>query len=275
MQNTDAVPIYDTAKQRSKALFELVQAWLYRDLLAQLIRRDVTARYKRSVLGVAWTMLNPLGTMLILTIVFSKLFGRIQGYSAYILSGLVIWGFFSQASSSGINNLVRGGSLFTRIYVPRAAFAISSVGTGLVNLFLTLLVLIGVMLVVGVPLTWSILLVWVPILLVSMFSLGLSLLISSVGIYFQDVVQMYQILLTAWMYFTPIIYEVNILPAYVQRLILFNPMYHYVELFRQTTYYGEVFTWTQLGWSSLYAFGFLIIGWFVFAQVSEQMAYRT
>ena len=275
MQNEEVVPIYDTAKRRIVAIFELVQAWQYRDLILQLVRRDVTSRYKRSVLGVAWTMLNPLGTMLILTVVFSKLFGRIEGYAAYILSGLVIWNFFSQASSTGINNLVRGGPMFTRIYVPRTAFAISSVGTGIVNLVLTLVILFGVMLVVGVPITWVSLLVFIPIILTSLFSLGMSLLISSAGIFFEDVVQMYQILMTAWMYFTPIIYDIGILPDFVQRLEQFNPMYHLIKLFRHTTYLGEMFSWADLGWSALFAFGTLIVGWLVFAQVSEQLGYRT
>jgi len=275
MQNEESVPIYDTSKRRIVAIFELVQAWQYRDLILQLVRRDVTSRYKRSVLGVAWTMLNPLGTMLILTIVFSKLFGRIEGYAAYILSGLVIWNFFSQASSTGINNLVRGGPMFTRIYVPRTAFAISSVGTGIVNLLLTLVILFGVMLVVGVPITWVSLLVFIPIILTSLFSLGMSLLISSAGIFFEDVVQMYQILMTAWMYFTPIIYDINILPDFVQRLEQFNPMYHLIKLFRHTTYLGEMFSWADLGWSALFSFGTLIVGWLVFAQVSEQLGYRS
>ena len=281
MQNEEVVPIeevapiYDTAKRRIVAIFELAQAWQYRDLILQLVRRDVTSRYKRSVLGVAWTMLNPLGTMLILTIVFSKLFGRIEGYAAYILSGLVIWNFFSQASSTGINNLVRGGPMFTRIYVPRTAFAISSVGTGIVNLLLTLVILFGVMLVMGVPITWVSLLVFIPIILTALFSLGMSLLISSAGIFFEDVVQMYQILMTAWMYFTPIIYDIDILPEFVQRLEQFNPMYHLIKLFRHTTYLGEMFSWADLGWSALFAFGTLIVGWLVFAQVSEQLGYRT
>jgi len=275
MQNEEVIPIYDTSKRRIVAIFELVQAWQYRDLILQLVRRDVTSRYKRSVLGVAWTMLNPLGTMLILTIVFSKLFGRIEGYAAYILSGLVIWNFFSQASSTGINNLVRGGPMFTRIYVPRTAFAISSVGTGIVNLLLTLVILFGVMLVIGVPITWVSLLVFIPIILTSFFALGMSLLISSAGIFFEDVVQMYQILMTAWMYFTPIIYDIEILPEFVQRLEQFNPMYHLIKLFRHTTYLGEMFSWADLGWCALFSFGTLIVGWLVFSQVSDQLGYRT
>ena len=275
MSIKQVVPIYDTAKSRIVAIFELVQVWRYRDLIWQLIIRDVTSRYKRSVLGIAWTMLNPLATMIIMTIVFSQLFSRIEGYSAYLLSGLVIWNFFSQSSSTGINNLVRGGPMFTRIYVPRTAFAISSVGTGIVNLLFSLVVLFGVMLVVGVPITWASLLIVVPILFTALFSLGMSLIISSAGIYFDDVVQMYRILLTAWMYFTPIIYQIDILPEYAQKLMFFNPMYHVVGLIRKATYYGEGFTWTEIGWSALFSFIPLIIGWLIFAKVSEQLAYRT
>jgi ABC-2 type transport system permease protein len=275
MLTKDTVPIYDTAQHKNIAIYELVQAWRYRDLIWQLILRDVTSRYKRSVLGIAWTMLNPLATMIIMTIVFSQLFNRIEGYSAYLLSGLVIWNFFSQSSSTGINNLVRGGPMFTRIYVPRTAFAISSVGTGLVNLFFSMIVLIGVMLVVGVPITWASLLTVVPIILTSMFSLGMSLLISSAGIYFDDVVQMYRIILTAWMYFTPIIYEIDILPPLAQKVMFFNPMYHLVGLIRSTTYFGEVFSWTELGWSALFSMLPLLIGWLIFATVSDQLAYRT
>ena len=275
MINKETVPIYDTAKHHNLAIYELVQAWRYRDLIWQLIIRDVTARYKRSVLGIAWTMLNPLGTMVVMTIVFSQLFNRIEGYSAFLLSGLVIWNFFSQASSTGINNLVRGGPMFTRIYVPRAAFAISSVGTGLVNLIFTLIVLFGVMLVVGVPITWTSFLSIVPILLTALFALGMSLIISSAGIYFDDVVQMYGILLTAWMYFTPIIYQIDILPNLAARLIFFNPMYHMVEMMRKTTYAGELFTWTELGWGVLFSIVPLVIGWLIFTSVSEQLAYRT
>ena len=165
--------------------------------------------------------------------------------------------------------------MFTRIYVPRTAFAISSVGTGIVNLLLSMVILFGVMLAVGVPITWVSLLVFIPIILTSLFSLGMSLLISSAGIFFEDVIQMYQILMTAWMYFTPIIYDIDILPDFVQRLVQFNPMYHLIKLFRQTTYLGEMFSWADLGWSALFAFGTLIVGWLVFAQVSEQLGYRT
>jgi ABC-type polysaccharide/polyol phosphate export permease len=274
MQTESEVPIYDTANLRPQGLIELVQVWRYRDLILQLVRRDVTARYKRSVLGVAWTMLNPLGTMIILAVVFSKIFGRIAGYSAYILTGIVVWTFFSQVTNSGINAVVKGSSLFKRIYLPRTVFSISAVGTGLVNLFLSLIILFGVMLVVGVPIRPVVGLVFIPVFLLSVFSLGLSLLITSVGIFFPDIAEMYNIMLRAWFYFTPIIYEIDFLPEFAQSLIKFNPMYHLLELFRYPTYYGRLFSWEELLYSSVFAFGTLIIGWVAFAQISDQLAYR-
>lgn len=274
MHKAGAKPIYDTAKQRSTALYELVQAWRYRDLIIELVRRDVTARYKRSVLGVAWTMLNPLGTMIILSVVFSQIFQAIDGYAAYVLSGLVIWNFFAQTTTSGINALVWGGNLFRRIYVPRTVFAISAVGTGIVNLLLSLIPLFVVMLVIGVPIRPTALLAVVPVILVAVFSLGIALLISSVGIFFQDVVEMYQIFLTAWMYLTPVIYRLSILPEYAQRWVRLNPMVYFVDLFRLTTFYGQLFTLKELAITSVVALASLLIGWGVFAQISDQLAYR-
>lgn len=275
MQETRAQPIYDTAKQRSTALYELVQAWRYKDLILQLIRRDVTARYKRSVLGIAWTMLNPLGTMIILSLVFSQIFQAIEGYAAYVLSGLVIWNFFAQSTTAGINSLVWGGNLFRRIYVPRTVFAISAIGTGVVNLFLSLVPLFGVMLVIGVPIRASSFLLFIPVILISLFALGMSLLISSVGIFFQDIVEMYQISLTAWMYLTPVIYRINILPDYAQKWVKLNPMVYFLDLFRLSTFYGRVFTLKELAVTTLVAITTLLVGWGVFAQISDQLAYRS
>ncbi len=275
MQDAKAQPIYDTAKQRSTALYELVQAWRYKDLILQLIRRDVTARYKRSVLGIAWTMLNPLGTMIILSLVFSQIFKAIEGYAAYVLSGLVIWNFFAQSTTAAINSLVWGGNLFRRIYVPRTVFAISAIGTGIVNLLLSLIPLFGVMLVIGVPIRSSSLLLFIPVILIALFSLGMSLLISSVGIFFQDIVEMYQILLTAWMYLTPVIYRINILPDYAQKWVKLNPMVYFLDLFRLSTFYGQVFTLKELAVTTLVAIMTLLVGWGVFAQISDQLAYRS
>ena len=104
--------IYDSSKRKHPAIEELLALFKYHDLIFQLVRRDIVARYKRSVLGVAWTMLNPLGTMLIMVVVFSKVFDHPQSYAAYILSGLICWTMFSQSTSMAMNSMVWGSSLF-------------------------------------------------------------------------------------------------------------------------------------------------------------------
>ena len=273
-QTTEANPIYDTDRQRSKALYELIQAWHYRDLIYQLIYRDVTARYKRSVLGIAWTMINPLGTMIILSVVFSHVFPSIEGYVAYVLSGLLVWNFFAQSTAAGMNSLVWGGDLFRRIYLPRTVFAISAVGTGVVNLVISLVPLLLVMLVVGVKISFSFFLVVIPIILLAAFALGVTLLLSSVGVFFPDVVEMYQIAIQAWFYLTPVLYKLDILPEGVQFWVRLNPMVYFVDIFRLSTFYGQLFSWKILGLSSGVAALTLIAGWWVFTQVSEELAYR-
>lgn len=268
--------IRDSAKRVFLPVREVQEAWRYRDLILFLVRRDVTARYKRSLLGIAWTMLNPLGMMIVLSIVFSQVFRiNTEGYPAYVLSGLIAWAFFAQTSSNAINVLVWGGNLLQQIYIPRSTFAISAIGTGLVNLVLSLVPLFAVMLVIGISLHPTILLAPLAMILLGMFSLGVGLMISTIGIYFADIVEMYAILLTAWMYLTPIIYPLDILPANVQAWLRFNPMLHLVELFRSLVFYGKLPTLENWLISIGFALATLLIGWLVFTGKSDEFAYRT
>ena len=271
----ESVPVYDSARTRSRAIEELVEAWRYRNLIVQLVRRDVLTRYKRSVLGVAWTMLNPLGMMLVLTVAFSQIFGGVRAYPAYVLSGLVAWNYFAQVTAAAMNQMVWGGALLNKIYIPRTVFVLSSIGTGLVNLVLSTVPLVAVMLITGVPLRWSVLFLPVPMLLLSLFAMGISLIISTWAVYFPDVAEMYQIVLTAWLYLTPIIYPEDIVPvAYRQALFTFNPMYHLVTLFRKPLYEGVVPGLQEGGWASLATFLVAALGWWVFTRKSDEFAYR-
>jgi ABC-2 type transport system permease protein len=269
-------PVYDSAQRKLTPLLEAQEVWRYRDLIFFLVRRDLTARYKRSVFGIAWTMLNPLGMMIVLSIVFSRVFRiAIEDYPAYVLSGLIAWNCFAQASSSAIYALVWGGDLLQRIYIPRSTFAISSIGTGLINLLLSLVPLLLVMVVIGTPLHWTILLSPVAMILLGLFSLGVGLLISTIGIYFFDVVEMYTILLMAWMYLTPIIYTIDLLPVKIQRLLQLNPMVHLVGLFRDLILYGTIPPTREWLITAGFALGTFLIGWLVFTSKSDEFAYRT
>jgi ABC-2 type transport system permease protein len=268
------IPFYDSDRHSFALLEELKEVIRYRDLVVELVRRDILARYKRSLLGIIWTMLNPLGMMIVLTLVFSQLFHTLEGYAAYVLSGLIAWNFFAQSTSNSISALAWGGDFFRRIYVPRSVFAISQVGTGLVNLVLSLVPLFAVMLVVGTPIRWTVFFSVIPIFLLSCFALGLGLLISSVAIYFPDIIEMYQIILMAWFYLTPILYPMDAIPVALRPLWLLNPMYHLVNIFRLPLYYGTIPSLPEMLVSAAIAIVTLVFSAWIFARRSNEFAYR-
>jgi ABC-type polysaccharide/polyol phosphate export permease len=267
--------IYDSAKRGSVAIEELRALWQYRDLILQLVRRNIVSRYKRSVLGVAWTMLNPLGNMLVLTLVFSQLFNRVAGYPVYVLSGLIAWNFFAQSTTTAMDQTVWGGTLLHRIYVPRTVFVVSAVGTGVVNLVISLVPLLIIMLFVGPPFQWSLLFLPVDILLLVAFSLGVGLLLSAWAIYFPDIAEMYHVVLVAWMYLSAIFYPQDVVPqSYRFWFFHLNPMYYLIEIFRRPVYGDVPLSGWILGGAAVIAFATLIIGWLVFNARADEFTYR-
>lgn len=267
--------IYDSARRGPVALEELRGIFRYRDLILQLIRKDIVARYKRSVLGVAWTMLQPLGMMIILSVVFSTLFSQVKGYPAYILSGLIAWTFFSQATSAMMTQIVWGGALLRQIYLPRTSFAVSSIGTGLTNLGISFIPLVFIVLIIGLPIRWSILFVPISMLLLGAFALGVGLIVSTMSIYFPDVSDMYSLVLTGWMYLTPIVYPETLIPeAYRYWFFHLNPMYYYVKIFRAPIFEGVVPDGSILLVATLISAITLTIGWLFFSKRSDEFAYH-
>lgn len=267
-------PVYDSAKQSNPALTELRELRNYWYLLKQLVRRDILTRYKRSVLGVAWTMLNPLGTMLIMSFVFSNLFKSVGNYSIYLLSGLLVWTFFAQSTNAAMSGLVWGGSLMKQIYVPRTIFGISAIGTAIVNMVLSLVPLLLVIIFSGEPIYWTIVFVPLVILVLAAFSIGVGLTISTLAVYFPDVMEMYQILLMAWMYLTPIMYPETIIPEEYSQLYRVNPMYWMVKLFRALVYEGRIPLFSEIWPALAWGLGVLILGWTFFASKADEYAYR-
>jgi len=269
--------VYDSTRRGSVIFEELREILNYRHLIWQLVRRDILTRYKRSFLGVAWTMLNPLGMMLVWTIAFSQIFksNDLPAYPAFVLNGLLAWTFFSQTTTAAMVNLVWGGGLLNRIYIPRVSFAVAAMGTGIVNLGLSLIPLFIVMFATGLTIHLSIIFVPVSILVLVAFSLGVGLLLSTLAVYFPDISEMYQIVLLAWMFLTPVMYPETILPdAYRFYITNLNPLYHIMKLFRIPLYYGRFPTPAEflipLGIASVV----VVVGWIVFARKSDEFAYR-
>ncbi|HSR32188.1 MAG TPA: ABC transporter permease [Anaerolineae bacterium] len=268
--------MFDSLKRGPVALEELRGIIQYRDLIFQLVRRDLVSRYKRSALGIAWTMLNPLGMMIVLSVVFSQLFHTVDGYAAYVLCGLVVWNFFSQTTSAAMTQMVWGSSLLQRIYLPRTAFVVGAIGTGFVNLLLSFVPLFLIMLVLGLPLRWSLLFLPVSIVMLAAFSLGVGLLFSAWAIYFPDVSEMYTVALTGWLYLTPIIYPKEMIPeAYRFWFLHLNPMYYMVQAFRRPIYEGVLPTGALVAAAGVMSLVTLVVGWTVFSSRADQFTYRT
>lgn len=266
---------YDSSKDQVPALTEIHELWHYRDFVRLLISNSIKTRYRRSALGVVWTLLNPLLNTLVLTIAFSQIFRfDIANYPIYLLSAYLAWTFFTQTTTTAMNTLIWGSNLIKRIYIPRTSFAISVTGNGLVNISLSIIPVFVVMLFTSQPFSWALLFLPVAILLMAMFTLGVALILSTVAVYFVDMVDLYGVLVQAWFYLTPIIYPLEMAPDYIQPFFRLNPMYWFVEMFRSLIYYGalpSVQSITVVVGLSLTA---LIAGWIIFTRQADEFAYR-
>lgn len=267
--------IYDSAKRKHPAIEELLALVKYRDLLFQLVRRDIVARYKRSVLGVAWTMLNPLGTMLIMVVVFSQVFDQPESYAAYVLSGIICWTMFSQSTSMAMNSMVWGSTMFQQIYLPRTSFVVSTILASMVN-FVFSLVPLGLILAVSrVPLRPSALLLPIFMIFLFAFSLGVALILSTLAVFFPDVADLYPVILMAWMYLTPIIMPLEFYRKVLGGILLYiNPFYYIVNLFRLLIIEGFVPHFQTWAATALVSFSVLIIGWLIFCKKADSFAYH-
>jgi ABC-type polysaccharide/polyol phosphate export permease len=268
--------VYDSTKLRSPAIAEVIELWNYRDLVQLMIINSIKTRYKRSVLGILWTILNPLINTLVLSIALSQLMRGFQviNYPIYLLVGLIFWNFFSQTTVHATNTLIWGSGLVKRIYIPRTIFAVSVVGNGLINILLSFIPLTVIMLAMGHPLTIHALWLPIPLILMVMFTLGVALMISALAVLFVDVVDIYSILLSALFYLTPIIYPINVVPEQFRTIVQWNPMNIMIGLFRSILYSGEGPSSMALVAATLLAFTMLAAGWLVFTKRIDELIYR-
>ncbi|MBL7163401.1 MAG: ABC transporter permease [Anaerolineales bacterium] len=266
---------YDSSSEVHPFVEEFQALMAYRGLVVQFVARAIKTRYKRSILGVVWTMLNPLLTMIVLTVVFSQLFRiQIENFPVYVLSGQLVWTFFSTTTSSAMGEMIWSGELIKRIYVPKSVFAVAAIGTGLINFLFSLLPLLIIALVLGVSISPAMFTWLLTIPLLSIFSLGLGLLLSTATVYFADMQPVYNVLLTIWLYLTPVIYPIEIVPQQWHWLFRINPVYYFVEAFREPLLNGKVPGWEIWLPATGFALAIFLIGGLVFTARSSEYAYR-
>jgi ABC-type polysaccharide/polyol phosphate export permease len=240
-------------------------------LAYQLVHRDLTIRYKRSVLGFLWTMLHPLLLMLIFLVVFSNVF-RFQTphYETYFLSEYLAWTFFSQTITQMMNAMAWNGPLLKRVRVPPSIFTLSATISGLINLLLSMAMLFVIMLLARAPLHATLIFLPVSILILAVFTFGAALALSAVSVFFADVREMVQAGLPALMYLTPILYPIEIIPDQWRPLFALNPLAYVFEVVRDPIYYGILPSPLTLTISVVLAFASLTFGWMIFRRLAPR-----
>jgi ABC-type polysaccharide/polyol phosphate export permease len=266
---------YDSASLRVPFIHELIELGRYRYLLWNLILRDLRVRYKRSVLGLFWAMVNPLLTMAVLVTVFSGLFRfDVEHYPIYILAGLLLWNLFARGTSVAMRSVIDNGIIRGKIYVPASVFVAAAVGSALVNLLFALVPLLVLAVLTGVRpnLAWFYL--PVPILQTALLTFGIGVLIAALAVFFADMLDIYEVLLGALFYLTPIIYPVTILPEPLLSLERYNLLFAFISGFRSPLLYGRVPDLEVVLLTTMTALAITVVGWTVFTRLLDQFAYR-
>lgn len=243
----------------------------YKDLLYELVVRDIKIRYRRSFLGLLWTLLNPIMMMSVMTLVFSGLFRfNIENYPIYFFTGNILFSFLTEATTNALYSVTGSGALIKKVYIPKYLFPMSKIVSGMVNLFFAYIAMLVVMLVTGAPFYATMLLTPILVVYLCLFALGLGLLLSTAMVFFRDIAHFYGVLTMGWMYMTPIFYPESLLQEKAPLVLLLNPMNHFIKYFRQLVLYNTVPTLQDNLICLGIGVGFLLAGMIVFYRKQDK-----
>lgn len=253
----------------------------YSFLLQQLIIRDFKVKYKRSVLGVVWSLLYPLLMMGVMAVVFSQMFKfKVEGvnYLVYLMTGIVMFNFFSEATNSSLSSIVGNFSLIKKIYMPKYIFPISKCLFSSINFLFTLIPLLLVIIFSGSGDTKCIINIYyllIPFIFVFffMFSLGISFFLSGFTVFLRDVMYIYGIVLTIWNYLTPVFYSIEILPSTLKSIMVYNPLFVYIDSVRSIILFSKMPGTQNIILMILYGIIFLVLGALYFKKKQDRFIY--
>jgi lipopolysaccharide transport system permease protein len=250
------------------------ELWDSREILGFLILRDLKVRYKQTVLGVLWAALQPLATMVIFTVIFGK-FAKIpsQGlpYAVFVFAGLLPWTFFSNGVGSASQSLLAQQHLLTKVYLPRLFVPASAIGSGLVDLAISLVVFVALMLWYGMLPAWGFLALPLLVVLTMAAALGVGMALAALTITYRDFRYVVPFMVQSWMYVSPVIYPVEVVPAQWRWLLALNPMTGVIDGFRSATL-GRAWDLTTLAISSASAVVLFVFGLYYFRKAERRFA---
>lgn len=245
----------------------------FRFLLLQLVKRDFKIKYRGSVLGILWSVLNPLLNMIVLSIVFSQVFRAVDNYKMYLLSGLTIFNFFSEATNLACSSIVGNFGLMTKVYFPKFIIPTSKVLTSGINLIITTIVYLVLGSFMDVHLWEGYLLIPLLLIFVLLFTLGMGYILSTLFVFFRDTQHLYGVFLTIWMYSTPILYPIESLPENLIPIFRGNPLYQFIDFFRNITMYSAIPTWDSFFICFLWSASVFILGIWIFVRNQNKFIY--
>ena len=241
-------------------------------LLTELVKKNLTSKYKDSVLGILWSFFNPLLTMLVFTAIFSMLFGKnIQNYPVYYLAGRLAFDFYNQGTKGAMNSIRRNANLLKKIYVPKLMFPISSVCYEFVNFLISFAILFGVMVITGAPFHFTLIYSIAPLSFLIVLIFGVGLILSVCNTYFSDIGYLYNVFTLVLLYASAMFYPIEVVPSQVQFLFTLNPVYCAMSCFRQCVY-GTVPDVTMILYLAVFAFTTLGIGILLFKIYDKKLS---
>ena len=248
----------------------IIEIYNYREMLFNLVKKDLRTRYKGSVMGFLWTFINPLLQLLVYSIVFSIIMRvDIDNFPIYLFIGLVPWMFFSGAILSSTSCIINNKDLIKKIYFPRIVIPISITSSVFMNMVYTIPILIIAIYVFGIGISWMIIFLPIIMLLQYFFVVGMCLTFSALNVYFRDLEHILGILMMVWFYLTPIVYSIDMIPAKFKWIIYVNPMAVIISAYRDILFYNIMPNFQQLGIIFIYSLVFLILGYFIFEKLQK------
>ena len=252
----------------------LLKAKKYQFLFYELVHRDFTKKYKRTMLGIAWSMLSPLLSLAVMRLIFTQLLGSdIEHYTVYLFSGQLVFSFFNDSTNEGMTSLLDNADIFTKVNVPKYMFLFSKNVSSLINFGITLIIYFIFIIADGIEITWKFAFLLYPIICLVIFNLGVGLILSAAFVFFRDIKYLYNIFTLLLMYMSAIFYSIEQFPQFGQNLFLLNPIYLYIRYFRKIVIEATIPTLQFHLLAAAYAVTVFIVGCWIYKKKNHSFLY--
>lgn len=247
---------------------------MHQFLFEELVKRDFKKKYKRTILGIVWSILSPLLMLSVMAVIFSNFFGRgIEHYIIYLFSGQIIFNYFTEATNEGMQALVNNAAIFSKVNVPKYLFLFSKNVSAIINFFIILVLYIFFTIIDGIDLTWKFLLLVYPICCLIFINLGIGLILSALYVFFKDTQYIYRLFTQIVMYGSAIFYSIDMLPHDLQIIFYANPIFVCITYFRSIVLYGAIPDLRLHLLLIVYAAGLFLSGCWVYKKYNYKFLY--